>query len=273
MDDSLRALQLKELDLLKYFQQVCEENEITYFALGGTLLGAVRHKGFIPWDDDMDICMPRPDYDLLVTHCKEWLPAPYELKCAETEKNYPGAFGKIIDSNTTLIERKFYGEASGLYIDIFPIDGVPQNKLMQRVVMAKYKFYERINYYLHRDPYKHGHGPSSWIPLLCQHLFNSQKVQKSVNKMRLKYLYDDSQLVADYDDGLSGIISKSVLGKPTPIQFEGVTLMGVNQYHAYLSNKYGDYMKVPEGKEQRQHNFYFLDYNLPYRQYKDENIR
>lgn len=111
----IRPLQLRILEILLAVDKVCREHGLRYYLWAGTLLGAVRHKGFIPWDDDVDICMPRADYDTLMAHAKEWLPAPYEAMSAETNGKYPGSFGKIIDSSTTLIERAHYAYLSGIY--------------------------------------------------------------------------------------------------------------------------------------------------------------
>jgi lipopolysaccharide cholinephosphotransferase len=91
--------------------------------------------------------------------------------------------------------------------------------------------------------------------------------------MRRAYLacdYETSDYVLDYDDGLKGILPKTVLGQPTPIRFEGHEVMGVEQADVYLRQKYGDYMTIPPHDHQRQHNFFFLDYNLPFRQYHDQ---
>ena len=85
------------LKILLAVDQVCREQGLHYYIWAGTMLGAVRHKGFIPWDDDMDICMPRPDYDRFMAHAKEWLPQPYEAICAENSEAFPGAFGKVVD--------------------------------------------------------------------------------------------------------------------------------------------------------------------------------
>lgn len=101
----IRPLQLRILKNLLAIDKVCKEHNLRYYIMAGTMLGAVRHKGFIPWDDDLDIGMPRADYDLLMTNAKEWLPEPYEAVCAENDKEYPLPFAKIQDADTTLIER------------------------------------------------------------------------------------------------------------------------------------------------------------------------
>ena len=264
----IRPLQLHIIDILKVIDVVCQDHNLHYYLWAGTMLGAIRHKGFIPWDDDIDICMPRPDYDQLVKHSNEWLPKPYVLSCAETEDNYPGAFAKMIDESTTLIEREYYGKVSGLYIDVFPIDGVPHNHFLQRWVMACYGFYKKVSYYLNRDPYKHGHGVRSWIPLLCRKFFSSKGVYEKMKRLQTKYDFEKSSLVADYDDGFNGIMAKCILGKPTPVEFEGHFFMGVEHADDYLRKKYGDYMKIPGTSHQRQHNFFYLNYNLPYKEYE-----
>jgi len=266
----IRPLQLQILKILQVVDQVCREHQLRYYLWAGTMLGAVRHKGFIPWDDDMDICMPRPDYDRFMAHAHEWLPQPYEAICAETNARYPGAFGKVLNANTTLIEREHYDYLGGIYIDVFPIDGVPGNHLLRRFAVARYHWLDKLIYFLNRDPYKHGHGPSSWPVLLLQHLFSRQWAQRKIRQVRLRYSYDQSEQVLDYDDGMNGIIDKQVLGTPTPFMFEGLQFMGVEQWDCYLSAKYGDYMTIPPHDHQRQHNFFYLDYNLPYREYHDK---
>ena len=82
---NIRELQLRILETLKAVDNVCREHNLRYYIWAGTMIGAVRHKGFIPWDDDLDIAMPRPDYDRLIEHAAEWLPKPYEMVCAEND--------------------------------------------------------------------------------------------------------------------------------------------------------------------------------------------
>ena len=135
MDESLRALQLKELDLLKYFQQVCKDNHIEYYALGGTLLGAVRHKGFIPWDDDIDVGIPRPDYERL---CKilEGLPESSNIKF-RSYKNSEDCiryFGHIEDTTFKVVRHdKLKAEETFAWIDLFPLDAMPNNGLLRKL--------------------------------------------------------------------------------------------------------------------------------------------
>ena len=115
--------------------KTCQTHGLTYYIWAGTMIGAVRHHGFIPWDDDIDIAMPREDYDRLIAHCREWLPEPLEMICAEDDSSYPLPFAKIQDASTTLIERKHMDYVGGIYIDVFPIDGVP--KLVGAVALPK----------------------------------------------------------------------------------------------------------------------------------------
>ena len=259
------------LQILLSVDQVCRKHGIHYYCWAGTMLGAVRHHGFIPWDDDMDICMPRPDYDLFMTHAHEWLPSPLEALCIETSVTFPGGFGKIVDSSTTLIEREHSDYVGGIYIDVFPIDGISKSPLASHIAVARYKALDKLLYFLHRDPYKHGHGISSWPILLLQRLFTHEWARKQLRAAYLAYDYNQSEYVLDYDDGIKGIIHKRILGTPQPIDFEGHEVMGVEHADEYLRTKYGgDYMVIPPHDNQRQHNFFYLDYNLPYRQYRDQ---
>lgn len=263
------------LRILLALDNCCREHSLHYYIWAGTMIGAVRHKGFIPWDDDIDIAMPRPDYEQLIVHSREWLPEPYEFVCAENDSEYPLPFGKIQDASTTLIERTHLHYLGGIYIDVFPIDGVPSAKkqaktspVKARLHFARYEYWKRVLYLIHRDPYKHGHGPSSWVPLLCRKVYTMQGVQHKIRQLLLKYDYTQSTLVGDYDDGLHGAMPRDILGKPTPFVFEGHQVMGVEHYDAYLSQKYGDYMTIPDGDHQRQHNFHVLDFDTPYREMK-----
>ena len=254
-DYDVNAVHQRILQILLAVDNTCRQHQLRYYIWAGTMIGAVRHKGFIPWDDDL-------------RHAKEWLPQQFELVSAETDAVYPLPFAKIQDSNTTLIERMHLRYLGGIYIDVFPIDGAPANKIIQKLHFARYEYYKRVLYLMVRDPYKHGHGPDSWVPLLCRKLYTLAGVQGKISRLLHKYDYDKASLVADYDDGSHGVMPKEVLGTPTPYEFEGEQVMGVEQYDHYLSQKYGDYMTIPPHQQQRQHNFHYLNLDLPYREYK-----
>lgn len=263
----IRPLQLRILEILLVLDKVCKEHNLRYYLWAGTMLGAVRHKGFIPWDDDLDIAMPRKDYDLLMENAKEWMPEPFEVVSYETDaENYPLPFAKIQDGSTTLIERMHLSYLGGIYLDVFPLDGMPSSKLKQRLHFIRYQWLKKALYFVHRDPYRHGHGTSSWIPLLSRKLYTMQGLQENLRKMQRAYDFDKCDLIVDHDDGLKGVMPKHLLGKPTPILFEGESVMGVEHPHEYLTQKYGEYMVIPDGDHQRQHNFHILDLNKSYKE-------
>ena len=124
----MNDLQKEILEIFKIVHRICEQNELSYYAVGGTAIGAVRHNGFIPWDDDMDIAMPIEDYCFFKRHAQELLPDGYEFYSYENSPRYAHVFGKIINNNTTYIEESNmpYPKAySGVWIDIMPMSGVP----------------------------------------------------------------------------------------------------------------------------------------------------
>ncbi len=271
-DYDIRPLQLKILEILQAVDKTCKEHNLRYYLTAGTMLGAIRHKGFIPWDDDADIAMPRPDYERLIKNSKSWLPEHYELVCAENDEEYPLPFAKIQDAETTIIERHHLKYLGGVYIDVFPLDGVPTSKITQWWHFFRYQYYKRVNYFVFRDPYKHGHGPACWLPLLFQKIYSRQWIKDKLRKMMTAYDYDKCQLIVDHDDGWKGVLDKAIVGNPMPVTFEEKELLGIEQFDKYLSHKYGDYMTIPPHSDQRQHNFYYLNLEKPYREFDESDV-
>ena len=260
----VRTLQQRILGNLLAVDKVCREHSLHYYIYDGTMLGAVRHKGFIPWDDDLDIAMPREDYETFIIYANEWLEEPYEFVSYETDSTYPLPFGKVQDASTTLIERPHLPYLGGLYIDVFPIDGVPSNALLRRLHLVRYDVLKKMVYMAYRDPYRHGHGPSSWLPLLCRKVIGQQRLQRATRRLLRKYPFSKSEKVCVFDDGFKGVIDKQVLGQPTPVKFEEHEVMGVEHADKYLTHMYGDYMTIPPHDDQKQHGFHYVDFNQAY---------
>ena len=264
MNYNVRQLQRRILGNLLAVDKVCREHSLHYYIYDGTMLGAVRHKGFIPWDDDLDIAMPREDYETFIIYANEWLEEPYEFVSYETDSTYPLPFGKVQDANTTLIERPHLPYLGGLYIDVFPIDGVPSNALLRRIHLVRYDVLKKMVYMAYRDPYRHGHGPSSWLPLFCRKVIGQQRLQRATRRLLRKYPFSKSEKVCVFDDGFKGVIDKQVLGQPTPVKFEEHEVMGVEHADKYLTHMYGDYMTIPPHDDQKQHGFHYVDFNQAY---------
>lgn len=130
----MKCVWLCEIDILKQFVRVCEKYGLRYYVAGGTLLGMIRHKGFIPWDDDIDIDMPREDYEQLKRIAPEEFSEPYFFQSIDTDINYARPHLQIRNSNTTAIVKHEVGLKfnQGIFIDIFPLDSVPNNKLKRK---------------------------------------------------------------------------------------------------------------------------------------------
>lgn len=258
------------LNILLEFDKVCKEHNLRYCICGGTMIGAVRHCGFIPWDDDLDVSMPRDSYEQLIKHCKEWLPEYLEFVCAENDPNYPLPFGKIQDTRTTLIERSHLYYLGGCYIDIFPFDAYPKSSLKRHWQCIQYHYLKQCLYLVHRDPYKHGHGLNSWLPRIVRKLYTMENLQRRIRKVLTRYDYATAPYAASYTDGYKKILPKYIIDEYTTYNFEGHPIQGIKHFDPYLKCMYGDYMTVPPVENRWQHNFHYLDLDHSYREYKEE---
>ena len=273
MDSNVPEFDIKQMqkilkEALFVIDDVCKKHDITYYLIAGTMLGSVRHKGFVPWDDDGDVGMPRPDYDRFIANANEWLPKGYELVCNTMDENYPYAFARVQDCNTTFILRKQFQYVGGVPIDVFPLDGMTKNFFKRRFHYFRYNFYKRAWYYSTVNPYRHGKGFRMLFSLICHKIFSPAKLRQGINKVQKEFDYITSELVADHDNKPNrGILPKEVYGQPTPTIFEGRELMGVSQPDAYLKYCYHDYMTIPPLSQRPKLNFRYLDLNKPYKTY------
>lgn len=267
-DYDVRQLQQRIYANLVAFDAVCREHDLRYYLWAGTMLGAVRHHGFIPWDDDIDVAMPRPDYERLMAHWKEWMDAPFEIIAPETDTAYPYPFAKVQDASTTVMERPDFSFLEGVYVDVFPIDGFPADSVEQRRHYRRWKLWRHLLFMRARNPFKHGYGPRSWFPLLIHLLLPMTFLQRRVKKYMTRYDYDHSDYVVAYDDnGIDAIFPKRVLGDAQPYEFIDRSFPGVEHSHEYLTINFGDdYMQLPPVEKRVFHRFYHVDFNRPYRE-------
>ena len=257
------------LDILLVVDKICRENDIPYFLSNGTLLGAVRHKGFIPWDDDMDIAMLRPDYERFVKVISNYLPYPYEFVGPTTDDNYPMDIAKVINGNTTLIERWSFNQLGGVYLDVWALDAVSDKRWIRRLHFSAYKVMNRLIYMRNRDPYKRGRGWSSWYPRLVQALFKNKTLLRWTYKLKTACDFEKHDKVCVLDNGEKSIISKSVIGKRAEYEFEGHLFYGPEDYDSYLKALYGDYMVIPPEGKRRIHRPVYVDFEHSYHDYND----
>lgn len=261
----IRELQLKSLGLLVEFDKVCRKHGLTYYMIAGTLLGAIRHKGFIPWDDDIDVGMPRKDYDILMEHASEWFEYPCSMVSFSTDKSYSRYFAKLEDCSTTMVERFHLDRIGGLYMDIFPLDALPSGKLARFVHYRRFHRLNKLLYFAYRDPYKHGHGLGSALSAAFRKCLSRERLRSRITNLAAKYKDDSGCTLYTTHDGWHEVFPAAVLGKPSEYPFEGHMFYGPAQYDSFLKIMYGDdYMSPPPPSVMVSHQFDYVDFNTPY---------
>lgn len=241
----INAEELKtiQLDLLRKTAEFCEKNDIKYFLCGGTLLGAIRHKGYIPWDDDIDISMPRPDYDKFINTFNK-VDNYYQVIAMSNDRKYGFPFAKVHDTRTFVDELQYAKDRFGVYIDIFPIDGVGEDEQVFRILrLRKLLHTKKANYY-QRTLSKKIINTIGKILLLP---FSTHYILKLMDKEARKYMYGSTPkagiIINPY--GTREIVDISVFDKSIPMKFEDREYMVPAAYDIWLRSIYGDYMELP----------------------------
>lgn len=255
--------------MLKDLHKICVENHITYYMIGGTALGAVRHKGFIPWDDDVDIAMPRPDYERFSALAREKFPEYLELRWYKNTKNSPFQFIKLIDNRTTLKEEMYNNYVEGLYIDIFPLDGVKPDGFFENIRRRRIWFLHTL--VIEKSSTKKKKTTLKRIGKRCIKTLNLKWLHNRLEKRLLAASYEDCPMVANFLGawGEREIMEKRLFGTPKLYSFEGAEFFGPELVDEYLTNLYGDYMTPPPPEDQVfRHNYPFLDFDMPYKEYE-----
>ncbi len=264
---ALSDTQEKLLEMLKWYDRFCRENNLRYYALGGTLLGAVRHGGFIPWDDDIDVGMPRPDYDRLASIMGAKVHDHYVLETAysdDPEYCYP--FCKLYDTDTTIIENVRCKLKRGIYIDVFPVDGVGANR--EAGIAYYHSVARKSNLYLSRIAgIREGRSflknmAVRVMGLIPDAIWNKKKQRIAIDRACRRFDYDQSlyggNMLGNWGD--REIVDMRYFGTPTEQPFEDMKLLCVEDYDSYLTSIYGDWRKLPPKEKQvSHHDFSYCD--------------
>ncbi len=271
-----KKLQNKMLEMLLYFDDFCEKHQLKYYLCGGCLIGVVRHKGFIPWDDDIDLFMPRPDYEKLKEMWEKEADTKHYSYCRTDEKcNYHDGGASIRDNYTTEINRHSVNEdiCHGLALEIMPIDGCPANKISRLRQLFNAFIYSLFN--VQRLPDNKGHILRMFANIAYK-LVPSQKIRyliwKHAENVMTKYSWDKCDEVTELIGSIKGMLirhPKQDFERIVRKEFADYQMPVMAGYKRYLRLIWGDYMKLPP-VEQRvaKHDVVYMSIDEPYINFK-----
>lgn len=267
-EHDLSKLQKAELEILKSIKIICESNNIQYYIWGGSMLGAVRHHGFIPWDDDIDISMPRPDFERFLKIAPAQLPDDLYLSTYKNKDHITlvaQVFDKHKDFTLNLAEKK---TQTGAWVDILVIDGAPEPGIGRKIFGIKYMYYRMMNQYAHFSEIVNLSKKRPWYETLAVKFAQLTNIEKHLNAVKLgdhfhKFLrklpYEKCEYVGPFMGAakMNEIIPKEWIGKGRVYEFEGLKVPGPEKYDVYLKKYYGgktgNYMTPPPKDERDKH--------------------
>lgn len=272
--EKLSPVQTHVMDLLHILIDIFEKENIHYYMLGGTMLGAIRHKGFIPWDDDVDIGVIRSDYERFLKICKKYLPDFMELRTYKDSSYHHYYYARIVDTRYHIKRLGSIKERQEeLWIDIFPLDGMPNGGFSTKVHKIRLLF-TRLMY--HMSCFDKVNVKRPGRPLIDRIIikiliitkfgsrWNSEKLLDKIDKLLKKYPTERSNYFFNFmgsTHAFREIFTKECFGTNTEYLFEDIKLIGPKDFDFYLSTLYGDYMKMPPVEERNVHAEVFVEDN------------
>lgn len=264
---SLRENQQVTADVMEKIHEICQQLKLQYFLAYGTLIGAIRHKGYIPWDDDLDIMMPRKDYETLLdyfcTHRQEL--EPYRLFTPDTVADYPYMLARICDCRYEIDTDNEKNCGMGAFIDIYPMDGLGKTKEEAVARMEKAAKYVSMFFLSTRLRCEKGLTKSK-LKLLIKFpafvlakLIGKKFFMKKLNAMAAKCDYDNSDFIGCLiwdTETESAVFPKEWFADTVAVPFESKEFLVPTAYDAVLKKGYGDYMKLPPEEDRIAHHFY-----------------
>ncbi len=271
----MTEMQARELSLLAAFLEVCEACRLRYFLVCGSALGAVKYGGFIPWDDDIDVALPREDYEIFLKQAPERLPDYLFLQNYHTDPAFPQIYSKLRDSRTTCIEEssRFLPIHHGIGLDIFPLDGYPASKTAQfRLELGK-------KWYLHLlgSAFAPPRDPLHRLEYRVKRFFGvhrrTAQIAASYDSLVRRYPTEGSQIWCNHGSwqGRQEYTERDVYGTGTEGVFAGIRVRLPRDWDTYLQGKYGNYHSDPPPEKQRSHHRYsVVDFSRSYVYYIGE---
>ncbi len=253
-NNSVRDVQGKILETMKYIDKLCREHSIVYYIMGGTALGAVRHGGFIPWDDDLDIFMTPDQYEVFKKVFEAQNSDQFVLQEWRTTPDYL-EYAKVRMNGTTFIEEAFQDRKDmhhGIYVDIMILHKVPESAFVQKQV-----------YYYSKFVTLYGLSQRNWKPKSKAQALVLKSLKflpcKLLAKMCYKKIYKYDNCESDFKycywitpaKFRNGLFDRSFFEEPVDIPFEDTVLLGSKRVKEYLQYRYGDYMKLPSAEQQK----------------------
>ena len=265
---SLKEIQTIALEALKHFDSFCQTHKLRYFLACGTLIGAIRNNGFIPWDDDSDIYMPRKDYMEFIELSERLSIFPYKIISPYNTRNCPYTYVKFYDSRTVLIDLPDTVRYKlGVYLDVYPVDGLPDlpavsDKLysdIRKLIRRHFLFNARYKIYIKNSDYckKLVGYLIGFIGIFFIGNYYFKKLDKKARSMEFDKCNYVGRLVAG--KGSRERILKDCFSAYVRVRFEDGIFNAPKCYHQYLFNLYGDYMELPPEQERvkRHHNYVY----------------
>ncbi len=269
MEEKLRQLQLTQLEILKVFDKFCREHDLKYSLYAGSLLGAVRHKGFIPWDDDLDVCMSRTEYERFLSLWVQDTPEGYVLQNKENSKYFDQSFSKIRKDHTTFLQDAWQigNHHIGIFLDVFPIDRIPNGKL-NRLVFK----WHCMKYQLLTREFMPPNGnllvkAGSALILVCTPKSHREKVRQNTLKKITKYndQHDLETVAIETMASLRKPFAPDMLDEYVDLPFEDGEFMCFAGWDNHLRRKFGDYMQFPSEEERAwRHHPIIIDFERNY---------